>query len=320
MLIFLNIARNTFRECFRTNVFFVLLTTCLLSIGLFPMLSLFVFGEQYKMIVDSSMAMILFFGLLIAVLLATHTFYREATNGSLLLLLSKPVPRYLFVTAKIFGVLLALSFFVITCSIATLNSLTISISQFETNYSNMVIYYCAIALAAIWGAYRDYFSRKVFTETASLAMLIFIFIQFLQNRFFPIGELSIQVPEYQTRLIPALILLLFATWMMGTITAAFATRFNVIINMLLSFPVYILGLMSHYLLQKHLSSSIIFKFLYAIIPNWQYFWMADSVTSGTVIPIIYILWSLVYTLLFILLCIIITTISFKNKELGRDRV
>ena len=173
--VFFNIARNTCRECFRTNVFFVLLSTCLILIGLFPLLSLFVFNEQFKMIIDSSMAIILFFGLLVSVLLATHTFYHEATGGTLVLLLSKPVPRYLFVIAKIFGILLTLSFFILTCSIATINSLTISISQFESNYYNMGFYYSALGLAAIWGGFRDYFSKKFLRNPLLMRHFFFLY-------------------------------------------------------------------------------------------------------------------------------------------------
>ena len=319
MSIFFNIARNTFRECFRTNVFFVLLVSSLLLIGLFPILSLFVFGEQYKMIIDSSMAISLFFGLLVAVLLASHTFYREAANGTLFLLLSKPVPRYMFVSAKVFGILLALTFFMVTCGIASLNSLTISITQFKTNYSNMLIFYAAIVLAAIWGAYRDYFKGSVFTESASLAMLFFFVLQFFQNYFFPIGELSLKVPELQLNMLPALLLVQFAIWILGTITIVFSTRFNVIVNLMLSFPVYVLGLMSHYFIGKYIDSSFLCKILYAITPNWQYFWMADSVSSGIKIPVEYIAWAFVYTILYITVCVIIATISFGSKELGNSR-
>ena len=320
MSIFFNIARNTFRECFRTNVFFVLLTTCLLLIGLFPLLSLFVFNEQYKMIIDSAMAITLFFGLLISVLLASHTFYREATNGTLLLLLSKPVPRYIFVSAKVFGVLTALTFFIVTCGIASINSLSISISQFQSNYYNLIIFYSSIILSAIWGAYRDFFKGKVFTESASLATFIFLLLQLIQNRFFTIGEVSSRVFELQSHMLPAFLLILFAVWILGTITIVFSTRFNLIINMMLSFPVYILGLMSHFLIGKYIDSSLLCKFLYAVIPNWQYFWMADAVSSGIMIPSEYILWALLYTLLYITGCVIIATLSFKNKELGSDKI
>jgi ABC-type transport system involved in multi-copper enzyme maturation permease subunit len=320
MLVFLSIARNTFRECFRTNVFFVLLVTCLMLIGLFPLLSLFVFNEQYKMIIDSSLAISLFFGLLMSVLLASHTFYREATNGTLLLLLSKPVPRYVFVTAKVFGVLMTLTFFIVTCCIASLNSLTISISQFQTNYYNMAIFYGSLILAAIWGAYRDYFKGTVFSESASLATLFFLVIQLLQNHFFPIGEISAKISELQSLMLPALLLILFAVWILGTITIVFSTRFNLIINLMLSFPVYILGLMSHYLIGKYIASSFLCKILYAIVPNWQYFWMADSISNGIAIPLEYIIWAFVYTMLYISVCVIIATVLFKNKELGSDRM
>ncbi|MCF7792307.1 MAG: ABC transporter permease [Victivallales bacterium] len=272
------------------------------------------------MIIDSSMAVILFLGLLIAVLLSTHTFYREATNGTLFLLLSKPVPRYLFVLAKISGMLAVLSFFVITCGIAMINSISISVSQFETNMYNMLFYYCALALASLWGAYRDYFRGRVFTQSASMGLMFFLFLQAVQNAVLPLGSYSTKAAELQVSVIPSLLLLLFAIWIMGAITVVLGTRFNVIINLLVSFPIYLIGLISNYLFVNSLQSSFICKFFYAVIPNWQFFWTADAVSNGIKIPEEYIFFSFLYTIFYIAICIITATLLFKNKEPGDSRL
>ena len=107
---------------------------------------------------------------------------------------------------------------------------------------------------------------------------------------------------------------------MGTLTVVFATRFNLIINLMLTFPVYILGLMSNYLFYSHIQESFVCKFFYTIIPNWQFFWMADAVSSGIAIPPNYIVWAFVYTLLYTVFLMIVAVILFKNKELGKDRL
>ena len=57
-------------------------------------MTMFVFNGQAKMVVDSAMAATLVFGLVAAVVCAAHTVTREIRNGTVLLLLSKPVPRW----------------------------------------------------------------------------------------------------------------------------------------------------------------------------------------------------------------------------------
>ena len=50
------LAKNTLKECLREPVFFLILASALVLIGLFPSLSMFVFRKQIKLVVDSSMA------------------------------------------------------------------------------------------------------------------------------------------------------------------------------------------------------------------------------------------------------------------------
>ena len=55
-----NIARNTFRECLRQPIYIVLLLTGLSIIGTYPIFSWFVFRAQEKLVVDGSMATIIY--------------------------------------------------------------------------------------------------------------------------------------------------------------------------------------------------------------------------------------------------------------------
>jgi len=89
----------------REPIFFILLVTALVLIGHFPSMSLFVFREQIKLVIDSAMATTLVFGLFAAVLCASHTVSREMRNGTALLLLSKPVYRSSFILAKLLELL-----------------------------------------------------------------------------------------------------------------------------------------------------------------------------------------------------------------------
>ena len=85
------IARNTFRESLREPIFLLVLLSALVLIGFYPVLTLFVFFAQEKLVVDSSIATMMVFGWGLAIMIASYAISREIDNGMALLLLSKPV-------------------------------------------------------------------------------------------------------------------------------------------------------------------------------------------------------------------------------------
>ena len=68
MNILYRLTQNTFRECVREPVFYLLQLVGLVLIGILPMFSMFVFREQIKLVVDSSMATTMVLGLIAAAL------------------------------------------------------------------------------------------------------------------------------------------------------------------------------------------------------------------------------------------------------------
>ena len=94
------IAVNAFRESLREPVYFLMLLAALLLIAHYPSAAIFVFSEQLKLVVDSSMATTLLFGLVVSVLCSSYTVAREMRNGTVLLLMSKPIQRWSFVLGQ----------------------------------------------------------------------------------------------------------------------------------------------------------------------------------------------------------------------------
>ena len=84
MLHLWRIAINSFREALREPVYFLMLFGALLLIGHYPWMTLFVFREQLKLVVDGAMATTMLFSLAVCVLCATSTVSREMRNGTVL--------------------------------------------------------------------------------------------------------------------------------------------------------------------------------------------------------------------------------------------
>ena len=55
-----------------------------------------------------------------------------------------------------------------------------------------------------------------------------------------------------------------------------------------------------------------------MLPNWQYFWMADPIEARIQIPVSYLGWSLVYVLFYIAFWTLLAMAFFNEREIARD--
>jgi len=313
-MVFYHVARNTYRECLREPIFYVLLFTAVFLIGLFPSLSLFVFYEQAKLVADSSMATTLVFGLLAAALCSSYCIAREARDGTMLLLLSKPVHRWVFVLAKISGIIAALTVFTLVCNLASLVSLRVAVDQFRIDFQLLYIYYALLAVASLYGMFRNYHANAPFASAAIYALAALLALLLAQLQFLPFGKDSAPV---SWGVAPAFALLFFAVWTMGALTVALATRLQTVPNLIVSSALFFLGLVSNYLIGRHVEGSLLCRTLYALVPNWQFFWMADALASNVAIPASYLFWALVNVVAYIAICATVAIALFRHREVGR---
>ncbi len=324
MLIIYKLARNTFIECIREPIYFLMLASAMVMIGLFPTVAMFVFREQIKLVVDSAMATTLVFSLVVAVVCAAHTISREMKNGTVLLLMSKPVTRSSFVISKILGILAAVSVFVFLCNAASLMSVLIAKDQFRLDYTAMALYYAAIVASALYGAARNYFKQESFTSNALVGLLILIPLLAVTFYLIRISSFhahdAIDPEEFieAKHLIPALLLLFPAVWTMGSITAALSTRLELVSNLTVCSVIFLVGLISKYFVTQWLGDGMIASFVRTLLPNWQYFWMADALASRQVIPAGYLFWALLYVLFYIGFWTFWAMAFFDEREIAKD--
>lgn len=317
MLNFLKIADNTFKESIREPIYFLMLLCALVLIGHFPAMALFVFSEQLKLVVDSSMATALVFGLICAVLCASHTVSREMRNGTVLLLLSKPVHRWSFVLAKIAGIILAATLFTVLCNLSAFISVYIAVDQFRMDMAAYFIFMGILALGCVIGMAANFARGSSFAAVATLALVILIPL------FTIYCAATKETPAISMRSFAyALVLVNMSVLAMATLAVVFATRLEVVANLSLCTGIFFLGLISSYLFNRDTGSEIlnfIFGIFYAVFPNWQYFWLADAIAANRTVPGEYVGWAAVYVVLLIAICSMWATAIFQNKEVAGDQ-
>lgn len=310
------IAVNAFRESLREPVFALMLLAALVLIGHYPTIAVFVFSEQLKLVVDSSMATSLLFGLIIAVLSASHTVAREMRNGTVLLLLSKPVYRWSFVLGKIIGIMGAATLFTGVCNLACVCSVYVATDQFRFEIPLYLTYLALVAAGCLGGMIMNFWRGSSFPETASyfLSVLIAGYTVYCMAAS---PEPAIKMAD----LFKALILVNFAVAAMTTLAVVAATRLDVVPNLCVCTVIFFLGLMSSYLFQRSTGIPVvdlIFGLLYAALPNWQFFWLVDAVAVGRPIPWSYVVYSAVYVVLYMGLASLWAVAIFQNREPAGD--
>lgn len=327
MRIFFHLTRNTFRECLREPVFFVILLSTLMLTGFSPASTLFVFRNQLWMVLDSAIALTLLAGFTAAVLCASHCIRREMANGTVPLLLSKPVPRVAFILAKITGINGALMVFGCICAAATLIAGLVAADAFHFDTTGMLLYFAVIGGACLFGALRNYYAHAPFFSNAVAAMLcllpLFALFYYFQRRSLILAGQVLDPNSFIwfTELFPALLLVFAALWIMGAIASALATRFSFLANLLICLVLFLAGLFSGPVLNSVFADHPVFCALSrALFPNWQYFWMGDPLSDRTPIPGSYVLLAALYAILYSLIWSAWAAAAFQNTEPAGDRM
>ncbi len=243
------IAKNTFRESLREPIYLLVLISALCLIGLFPIFSMFVFRAQEKLVIDSSMATMMILGWSVAVLIASYAVSREIDNGTALLLLSKPVQRPVFIIAKILGILAAITVFWFITATATIITLRVAEDQFRFDQLMMALYFGAILLAFVIGAAFNYVNQASFSSVTILSLVVLLPLVAVVGQFKPYADHEV-VTGLSWHIAPALVLILFSLLAMGALATTLSTRFGLVSNLLLCIVIFIIGLMSDYLLGR----------------------------------------------------------------------
>ncbi len=314
MFAYFQIARNTFRETLRQPVFFLVLLSALALIGLYPMLALFVFGEQGKLVTDSALASTLVFGWIAAVLAASHTIAREIRNGTVQLVLSKPVARAGFVAAKIAGILAALTVFAFLCGIASFIALRATTGGTDASMAVIAVFYGALALGCAAGGAVNFAARWSFTMTAVIFLLFLLPAALAVSACIPVQD-AVEVDR--ASLAAALVLVWMAVLALGTLATALSTRLEMVPNMLVCSAVFLLGLVSDYLFGRAAEAgNRLAWFAHSLIPNWQAFWMVDALAAKKGIPLEYVALAGLYVAVLILFFVLLAVLLFRNREIG----
>ena len=246
---FVTIATNAFMELVRQPVFLLLMTSSAVFEIFLATPYYFAFGDEPKLVKNSTLAVMLLAGLFGAVLSASASLAREIRSGTALAVLSKPVGRAQFLLAKFAGLIVALSVLTYVNLVAALLASRMAFDAYgSTDLFALGLFVLSLVAAYVLGGFSNFFLRRPFVSDAVFSLLVMVTVAFVVINFF---DQHGAPREFATgvdwRLIPAAVLILFALWILAGLALACSTRFDMIPTLAICSALFLLGIMSDYL-------------------------------------------------------------------------
>ncbi|MDA1275034.1 MAG: hypothetical protein O2960_13450 [Verrucomicrobia bacterium] len=249
----ITIAHNAFMELIRQPVFLLLMTVSACFGVFLSAVPYFGFGDDPKLVKDGALATMLLAGLFGAVVSASASVAHEIRSGTALAVMAKPVSRMQFLLAKYLGVAGALTLLTYANLLGSLLASRMAFDAYgNADTRSLLIFFAAVVAAYAMGGFTNYFLRRPFVADAVFFVVGMMTAAFIIIVFFTEAEV-IMTREKQSvdwRIVPAAILILFALWILAGFALACSTRLEMIPTLAVCSALFMLGLMSDYLVGR----------------------------------------------------------------------
>ncbi len=207
------IAKNTFRESIRDKILYVIAFFAAVMIAASLALGWISSTDQLQVVQDFSLAVLSFFGALIAVFVGTGLIYKEIDKRTIYTILSKPVRRWQFLLGKYFGLLAviglallgmllaALAFVVYAAYTAHTSEIPVWTDRVNWSWYAMAVMMLffemmvVVSIAMFFGALTSPILSAIFTFTAYLVGQVSSSINYMFTSFRPLTAQEMQLAD-----------------------------------------------------------------------------------------------------------------------------
>lgn len=313
---FLAIAGLAALEATRQPITLLIATTCVVFIGLLPVLITHTLGDGDKLVRDSALAFHLVCGLVLGTYAACASLTHEIRRGTVSSVLSKPVGRELFFLAKFCGIAAVMGLFSAAAGAATLMSTRMAADPFFLDWWAGAPLLAAPPLAyAIAGAV-NFFARRPFVSNAFGLMLAALALAFAISGMLDAGGHVVAFGTlFAWEIVPATALVTLAVLVLTGIAVSLAIRLDTVPTLSICSVVFLVGLMSDYLFGRHAGTSRVASWLYHVLPNVQHFWVTDALSGEGLIPWSYVARAALYAACYLAGVLSLGMLAFRPMEI-----
>jgi hypothetical protein len=351
----LAITRNTFFESIRQPIVLVVAVVATILIVLSNPLAAYTLEDDQRMFVDIALSTIFIASTIVAAFIATNVLALEIENRTVLTVVSKPVSRPVFVIGKYLGVVLSLLIVVLYLSfVFMLVEMHGVLETVRTPIHQPVLLFGS--LAAFFGVagatWANYFYGKSFAAmaivlTTPLAALAYV-LALLWGPSWEVHTAAqifgtepaaryVGMPDqiFRGQLWIAIGMMTLGVAILAAVALAASTRLGQVLTLCVTLGVLMVGLLSDWWFARAIRSfdalaarrpdaitlgatieAWINKTLYAIIPNFQVFWLADAINQDRAIPFEYVAKTVPYGLAMIGAALCVAIVLFQRREVG----
>ena len=325
---FIAIVRNTFLESVRQPILLVVAGAATLLIVLCNPFSAWTMKDDQRMLIDLGLATVFLSITILSAFIATSVLGREIDNRTVLTVVSKPVPRPIFIVGKYVGVSLTMSLTLVYIGLVFMMVEMHGTLQTVRDPLHMpvILFGLGAVLAAVGvGAWMNYFYNRNFAAWTIGLGVPFLAFAYLLALLFDAEWNSVPIAtQFEPEMWKALFLIGLAALVLNAVAITASTRFGQVITLLVVLGVFLLGLLSDWMLGARLASgeapgAIAKAFLStcrAALPNFQVFWLSDALTQKKSIPLDYIGYTVPYTLALVTALLSLATALFQRREVG----
>jgi ABC-type transport system involved in multi-copper enzyme maturation permease subunit len=325
---FLAITRNPFLESVRQPILLVVAGAATLLIVLCNPFSAWTMRDDQRMFVDLGLATVFLSTAVLSAFIATNVLAREIDNRTVLTVVSKPVPRPVFIVGKFVGVSitmsLALLYLGLVYMLVEMHG-TLQTARDPLHMPVITFGLSAIVVAIGAGAWMNFFYNKNFSAwTIGMGVPLLAFA-YLMALFFDAEWNSVPLSkQFEPEMWKALFLIGLAALVLNAVAIAASTRLGQVFTLVVVVGVFLLGLLSDWMLGARLASETdtgmlakgFFSACRAALPNFQVFWLSDALTQKKSIPFDYIGYTVPYTLALVTALLSLATALFQRREVG----
>ena len=316
----LTIAKNTFTETIRQPVYALIIIAAMVMFILSPPLTMYTMSEDNKMLRELSLSTLFLSGLFIAIFAASGAVAEEIERKTITTILSKPVPRPIFIFGKFLGVTAAVILAQYICTAALLLTARHGVieSASETHDWTVIsaavgVILCTLLLTAFLNYFYDWkFSSTAIVLSAIFATFALVFLSFIDRNW----QFNPAENGFNAFDIYASILLLFAVIIIAALAIAFSTRFNIIVTLGCCIGIFLLGLISDYVFGRFADTHIWARIGRILVPNLQVFWISDAIYETDSVPAKYILIASSYAICYTTAVLLLSIALFQRRQVG----
>ncbi|MDD5482211.1 MAG: hypothetical protein PHP98_00970 [Kiritimatiellae bacterium] len=305
---------NTARDIMRQPVIIILLTVCIATIGMLPVIAVFTLGQEERIVRDGALASCFLYGLFLVVASSIASLSRQVRDGTAGMVLAKPVSRELFFAATYCGIALVCFLFTAAGGMAALLAVRMALAGIHTDWlvGGMLAAAFLLAFAAAGAAnYRGYNFCSALFKTLLLCLLAALIIA----SFFGLdGQLVAFGTLMRWRLVPSAFLVFGALAALSAIALAFSARLVPAVVFFCCCLVFILGMISEYLLVNLAGGGPLAGICAAALPDWQCFWVDEAFEKSGALGPGYFLRAGGYAVLYISGALTLGMLLFRNAD------